>query len=199
MQHLQELHKSSINRNKFVLYEKQKANESCSEGTHFAASALSLLSLSENFLFFAVNHQKLLLHGLPLLYINLYKQPIHLLPTAPLSNPGIRWNPRNKQLCFRTSPSQTYASAVNYPDQRIYSPRSATVSMMTSGKISLFFVNLLKQSFWHHFFKSCSWTKLQGLIVFLQSTCCMQMNLCIFFSVNCLTCALFTGIYPIPV
>ena len=27
----------------------------------------------------------------------------------------------------------------------------------------------------------------------------MQMNLCVFFSVNCLTCVLFTGIYPIPV
>ena len=52
---------------------------------------------------------------------------------------------------------------------------------------------------WHHFFKSCPWTKLQGLIVFLKSTCCMQMNLCVFFSVNCLTCVLFTGIYPIPV
>ena len=37
------------------------------------------------------------------------------------------------------------------------------------------------------------------VIVFLQSTCCMQMNLCVFFSVNCLTCVLFTGIYPIPV
>ena len=37
------------------------------------------------------------------------------------------------------------------------------------------------------------------LIIFLQSTCCMQMNLCVFFSVNCLTCVLFTGIYPIPV
>jgi len=35
--------------------------------------------------------------------------------------------------------------------------------------------------------------------VLLQSTCCMQMNLCVFFSVNCLTCVLFTGIYPIPV
>ena len=35
--------------------------------------------------------------------------------------------------------------------------------------------------------------------VFLQSTCCMQMNLCAFFSMNCLTCVLFTGIYPIPV
>ena len=34
---------------------------------------------------------------------------------------------------------------------------------------------------------------------FLQSTCCMQMNLCVFFSVNCLTCVSFTGIYPIPV
>ena len=52
---------------------------------------------------------------------------------------------------------------------------------------------------WQHFFKSCPWTKLQGLIVFLQSTCCMQMNLCVFFSLNCLTCVLFTDIYPIPV
>ena len=30
---------------------------------------------------------------------------------------------------------------------------------------------------WHHFFKSCPWTKYQALIIFLQSTCCMQMNL----------------------
>ena len=52
---------------------------------------------------------------------------------------------------------------------------------------------------WQHFFKTCLWTNLQGLIVFLQSTCCMQMNLCVFFSVNCLTCVLFTSIYPIPV
>jgi len=47
---------------------------------------------------------------------------------------------------------------------------------------------------WYHFFKSCPSTKLQGLIVFLQSTCWMLINLCVFFSVNCLICVLFTGI-----
>ena len=30
---------------------------------------------------------------------------------------------------------------------------------------------------WHYFFNSCPWTRHQGLILFLQSTCSMQVNL----------------------
>jgi len=50
----------------------------------------------------------------------------------------------------------------------------------------------------YHCFKRCPWTRHLGLILFLQSTFCMQMNLYVFFSVYCLICVLFTVSYPIP-